>query len=123
MTKEWKTIDEVLTGLIEEAAERAAEKIALKFAERDEQRIREEQRRLLEEKRYTPAQAASTLGVTKCTLWRWAKIGYLVPTKVGRSTFYKAADVLNLLEGNNCTSDNENAAGGVPTALSGRASV
>ena len=33
------------------------------------------------------------LKVTKPTLWRWHKSGYLVPFKVGRKPFYRKSDI------------------------------
>lgn len=45
----------------------------------------------------TPDEVASELGVSKNTLWRWEKRGYLIPIKVGRKPFYKRSDVDSLL--------------------------
>lgn len=38
------------------------------------------------------------LGITKATLWRWAKLNYLVPVKVGRKNFYRKSDLDALSE-------------------------
>lgn len=32
-------------------------------------------------------------GVVPATLWRWAKLNYLVPIKVGRKNFYRKSDL------------------------------
>lgn len=37
--------------------------------------------------------AAKQLGVTSVTLWRWAREGYLSPTKVGRKNFYWKSNI------------------------------
>lgn len=42
-------------------------------------------------------EVADKLGVSKNTLWRWSKTGYLTPIKVGRKPFYKLSDVEALL--------------------------
>ena len=39
------------------------------------------------------------LGVCDSTLWRWAKIGYLVPLNVGGKRRYRMSDVKRILEG------------------------
>ena len=39
------------------------------------------------------------LGVSEATLWRWAKIGYLVPLNVGGKRRYRMSDVKRMLEG------------------------
>ena len=41
---------------------------------------------------------AAKFGVTKVTLWRWQKSGYLVPKKVGRRPFYLQSQVENLMK-------------------------
>lgn len=35
--------------------------------------------------------------VSKPTLWRWSKIGYLKPVKLGRLNFYKRSDIKELM--------------------------
>lgn len=45
----------------------------------------------------TPDDVASALGVSKNTLWRWDKMGYLKPVKVGRKPLYKRSEVDGLL--------------------------
>lgn len=45
----------------------------------------------------TPDEVANELGVSKNTLWRWDKIGYLSPVKVGRKPLYKRSDIDSLL--------------------------
>ena len=41
----------------------------------------------------TPDQVAERLNVTRSTLWRWAKDGYLSNFKFGNRTRYKKSDV------------------------------
>lgn len=43
------------------------------------------------------------LDVSETTLWRWAKIGYLVPLNVGGKRRYRMSDVQRILEGDNAT--------------------
>lgn len=45
------------------------------------------------------AQACKMLGKSRPTLWRWDKLGYLVPIRVGVSTMYKMSDIQALLKG------------------------
>ena len=42
---------------------------------------------------------AEMLDVDKSTLWRWAKVGYLVPINVGGKRRYRMSDVKRILEG------------------------
>ena len=42
---------------------------------------------------------AELLDVDKSTLWRWAKVGYLVPINVGGKRRYRMSDVKRILEG------------------------
>ena len=39
------------------------------------------------------------LGVSSATLWRWQKLGYLVPLNVGGKRRYRMSDVKRILEG------------------------
>ena len=48
-----------------------------------------------------PTEVCKLLGVSKPTLWRWKKLGYLVPFNVGRRTYYKKSDVDRILQQNN----------------------
>ncbi len=41
------------------------------------------------ERLITPEQAADTLKVSKVTLWRWEKSGYLVPVSIGGKKRYR----------------------------------
>ena len=50
-----------------------------------------------EDKLLTADEAAAQLGVTSVTLWRWAKMGYLKPSKVGRKVYYWEGDLNKLL--------------------------
>ncbi len=47
----------------------------------------------------TQKEVAEKLNVSENTLWRWKKIGYLSPAKVGNSVYYKLSDIEKLLEG------------------------
>jgi len=47
----------------------------------------------------TQKEVAEKLNVSENTLWRWKKIKYLVPSKVGNSVYYKLSDIERLLEG------------------------
>ena len=47
----------------------------------------------------TPDEVAARLNVTKVTLWRWQRLGYLQPVKVGRKTLYRQSDISNLMAG------------------------
>ena len=47
----------------------------------------------------TPDEVAARLNVTKVTLWRWQRLGYLTPVKVGRKTLYRQSDIANLMAG------------------------
>ena len=47
----------------------------------------------------TPDETAAKLGVSKNSLWRWNKIGYLRHVKVGRKSLYLLSEVEKLLRG------------------------
>ena len=51
------------------------------------------------EKFYTAEQTAEMLGTTKVTLWRWSKIGNLVPRRIGGMIRYSSFDVQRILKG------------------------
>lgn len=51
-----------------------------------------------EEKYLTTDEVMDMLKVTRPTLWRWARDKYLVPTKVGKRTLYKASEVEILMK-------------------------
>lgn len=48
------------------------------------------------EKLLSREEVCDQLAVTKPTLWRWAKRGYLVPVKVGNRPLYRQSDILKL---------------------------
>lgn len=48
----------------------------------------------------TQKEAADKLNVSENTLWRWNKIGYLKPTKVGNTLYYKLSDIEALYDKN-----------------------
>lgn len=47
----------------------------------------------------TPEYTRTILNVSKSTLWRWEKSGYLVPINVGGQCRYKTSDINEILEG------------------------
>lgn len=62
--------------------------------------IRQEEKKKEKEETYlTPDEVADKLGVSTNTLWRWNKIKYLEPIKMGRKCRYKLSDVEKLMEG------------------------
>ena len=72
------------------------------FAEwREEQREKEQEQALQQEngKYLTTDEVCGMLSVTKPTLWRWQKLKYLVPVKVGRKNFYQKSDIDALRKG------------------------
>ena len=64
----------------------------------------------------TPDEVASVFDVTKNTLWRWDKIGYLKPVRCGRRLHYKRSDVTRLLDGYTCPGEEERRSGDHPIA-------
>lgn len=46
-----------------------------------------------EETYLTTEEVCEMMTVTKGTLWRWEKLGYLIPYRVGRKLRYKRSDV------------------------------
>jgi len=47
----------------------------------------------------TPQQVTQILNVSRSTLWRWHKKGYLVPLEIGGHRRYKMSEVNALLKG------------------------
>ena len=45
------------------------------------------------------SQAMQTLGVSSSTLWRWKKMGYLIPVTVGANDRYRMSDIRRIMEG------------------------
>lgn len=45
------------------------------------------------------AQAMQILGKGSTTLWRWKKLGYLVPVTVGAIDRYRMSDIRRIMEG------------------------
>lgn len=65
-----------------------------------EQQQKEQQKQQQKQKEYlTVKETCEVLNVTKPTLWRWAKLNYLVPVKVGKKNYYKASDIESLRKG------------------------
>lgn len=59
-----------------------------------EARRMEAEREVTEDKSLTLEEAASVLGVSKNTLWRWEKVGYLVPkSRVGHRKMYLQSQI------------------------------
>lgn len=50
-------------------------------------------------------EASERLGVTLSTLWRWEKLRYLVPVKVGKRNNYRLSDILSMQRGGNYGED------------------
>ena len=42
--------------------------------------------------------AAEMLDVSRPTLWRWEKLGYLIPMKIGGKLRYRLSDVKNIIK-------------------------
>ena len=41
------------------------------------------------------------LGVSECTLWRWARMHYLTPLSIGGKKRYRKSDIDRILQGDN----------------------
>lgn len=66
---------------------------------REEQKEKEIQEQQKKEDYLTVSEVCKLLGVTKPTLWRWAKMNYLVPVKIGKKNYYKKSDLDALRKG------------------------
>ena len=52
------------------------------------------------DKYLTIAETAEKYGVSKPSLWRWTKVGYLPKHKLGGKCFYRESDIIKLIERN-----------------------
>ena len=52
------------------------------------------------EKYLTIAETVEKYGISKPTLWRWSRIGYLPKVKLGGKSFYRESDIIKLLNEN-----------------------
>ena len=59
----------------------------------------------------TPDQVAKRLHVSSNTLWRWGRLNYLKPQRVGRRLYYRQSDVEKLLNGITTHTDEEKSSG------------
>ena len=68
---------------------------------REEQKVLELQQAQQQEKEeyLTTEEVCEKLQVTKPTLWRWAKMRYLVQKKVGHKNYYLLSDIKELRKG------------------------
>jgi len=66
--------------------------------EQREKEIQEQQQQKKEDY-LTVREVCEVLNVTKPTLWRWSKLNYLVPVKVGKKNYYKSSDIESLRKG------------------------
>lgn len=72
--------------------------LAIKVADIVCQRMKDEMRKG-DDRQMTRQEVIDYLHITDATLWRWNKLGLLVPTgKVGTRVYYKRSDVDKALE-------------------------
>jgi len=53
-----------------------------------------------EDQYLSPNDTVAILRISKPTLWRWEKQGFLVPTKIGGKKYFRKSDVDTLLKEN-----------------------
>ena len=53
-----------------------------------------------EDQYLSPNETVTILRISKPTLWRWEKQGFLVPTKIGGKKYFRKSDVDTLLKEN-----------------------
>lgn len=60
---------------------------------------RQNSSKLTPEKFLTITETVEKYGISKPTLWRWSKIGYLPKIKLGGKCFYRESDIIKVMEG------------------------
>ena len=60
---------------------------------------RENSSKLTPEKFLSITETVEKYGISKPTLWRWSKIGYLPKIKLGGKCFYRESDIIKVMEG------------------------
>jgi len=60
---------------------------------------RQNSSKLTSEKFLTITETVEKYGISKPTLWRWSKIGYLPKIKLGGKCFYRESDIIKVMEG------------------------
>ena len=48
-------------------------------------------------------ESTKILNVSKPTLWRWAKDGYIKPTKIGKRVYYPKSEIEKIIKNGVCT--------------------
>lgn len=60
---------------------------------------REKSSKLTPGKFLTITETVEKYGISKPTLWRWSKIGYLPKVRLGGKCFYRESDIIKVMEG------------------------
>lgn len=60
---------------------------------------RQNSSKLTPEKFLSITETVEKYGISKPTLWRWSKIGYLPKIKLGGKCFYRESDIIKVMEG------------------------
>lgn len=59
----------------------------------------EKEREQHSDERLSTRQVCEQYGVSNATLWRWAKMNYLVPHKLGAKKYYMRSEVEKIING------------------------